>query len=97
MQQPAQINDLREMSARVGRNMLLVQGAGGNSSAKGWRYAVGEGLRHMAVRCQDKDIFVPVALSAALAALRARRRTRAARAGRHDDIARLDRDLGCMR
>ncbi|AUC98830.1 class II aldolase [Bradyrhizobium sp. SK17] len=69
MQQPAQINDLREMSARVGRNMLLVQGAGGNSSVKDrdtlWVKASGTWLSD----ATDKDIFVPVALSAALAAL----------------------------
>jgi len=34
MQQPEILNELRRMSARVGRNMLLVQGAGGNSSIK---------------------------------------------------------------
>ena len=31
MQQPGFLDDLRRMSARVGANILLVQGAGGNS------------------------------------------------------------------
>jgi rhamnose utilization protein RhaD (predicted bifunctional aldolase and dehydrogenase) len=34
MQQPGFLDDLRRMSARVGANILLVQGAGGNSSVK---------------------------------------------------------------
>ncbi|WGR92678.1 class II aldolase/adducin family protein [Bradyrhizobium sp. ISRA443] len=69
MQQPAQLDDLRDMSARVGRNILLVQGAGGNSSVKDgdvlWVKASGTWLAD----AKDKDIFVPVSLSAARAAL----------------------------
>jgi len=69
MQQPAQLDDLRSMSARVGRNILLVQGAGGNSSIKDgdvlWVKASGTWLAD----ANDKDIFVPVSLSAARAAL----------------------------
>jgi rhamnose utilization protein RhaD (predicted bifunctional aldolase and dehydrogenase) len=63
------LNELRRMSARVGRNILLVQGAGGNSSVKDgdvlWVKASGTWLAD----AEDKDIFVPVALSAARAAL----------------------------
>ncbi len=69
MQQPARLDDLRSMSARVGRNILLVQGAGGNSSIKDgdvlWVKASGTWLAD----ANDKDIFVPVSLSAARAAL----------------------------
>jgi rhamnose utilization protein RhaD (predicted bifunctional aldolase and dehydrogenase) len=57
------------MSARVGRNILLVQGAGGNSSVKDgdvlWVKASGTWLAD----AEDKDIFVPVSRSAARAAL----------------------------
>jgi hypothetical protein len=53
------------MSARVGRNMLLVQGAGGNSSIKDgdvlWVKASGTWLAD----ADAKDIFVPVSLGAA--------------------------------
>ncbi|GLH79970.1 aldolase [Bradyrhizobium sp. SSBR45G] len=60
---------MREMSARVGRNMLLVQGAGGNSSVKDddvlWVKASGTWLSD----ANDKDIFVPVLLPAAREAL----------------------------
>jgi rhamnose utilization protein RhaD (predicted bifunctional aldolase and dehydrogenase) len=69
MRQPQTLNELRRMSARVGRNILLVQGAGGNSSVKDgdvlWVKASGTWLAD----AEDKDIFVPVALSAARAAL----------------------------
>jgi rhamnose utilization protein RhaD (predicted bifunctional aldolase and dehydrogenase) len=71
MQQPQILNELRRMSARVGRNILLVQGAGGNSSVKDgdvlWVKASGTWLSD----AEDKDIFVPVALAAARAALAA--------------------------
>ena len=57
------------MSARVGRNMLLVQGAGGNSSLKQgnvlWVKASGTWLAD----AEHKDIFVPVSLDEARAAL----------------------------
>ncbi|PDT69849.1 class II aldolase/adducin family protein [Bradyrhizobium sp. C9] len=69
MRPPQTLNELRRMSARVGRNILLVQGAGGNSSVKDgdvlWVKASGTWLAD----AEDKDIFVPVALSAARAAL----------------------------
>ena len=69
MQQPKILDELRAMSARVGRNILLVQGAGGNSSLKDddvlWVKASGTWLAD----AEAKDIFVPVALSAARAAL----------------------------
>ncbi|MBR0796400.1 class II aldolase [Bradyrhizobium jicamae] len=71
MREPQVLNELRRMSARVGRNILLVQGAGGNSSLKDgdvlWVKASGTWLSD----AEDKDIFVPVALSAARAALAA--------------------------
>jgi len=57
------------MSARVGKNILLVQGAGGNSSVKDgdvlWVKASGTWLAD----AEDQDIFVPVSLSAARTAL----------------------------
>jgi rhamnose utilization protein RhaD (predicted bifunctional aldolase and dehydrogenase) len=69
MQQPALLHELRQMSARVGKNMLLVQGAGGNSSLKEddvlWVKASGTWLAD----AETKDIFVPIALSGAHAAL----------------------------
>ncbi len=69
MQEPAMLNDLRRMSARVGKNILLVQGAGGNSSVKLgdvlWVKASGTWLAD----AEDKDIFVPISLSGARAAL----------------------------
>lgn len=68
-QQPALLHELRRMSARVGRNILLVQGAGGNSSIKHddilWVKASGTWLAD----AEHKDIFVPVSLGAARAAL----------------------------
>src|SRR5215475_11512652 len=67
--QPALLHELRHMSARVGRNILLVQGAGGNSSIKDgdvlWVKASGTWLAD----AEAKDIFVPVSLGAAHAAL----------------------------
>ncbi len=69
MQDAAMLNDLRRMSARVGKNILLVQGAGGNSSVKFgdllWVKASGTWLAD----AEDKDIFVPISLSGARAAL----------------------------
>jgi rhamnose utilization protein RhaD (predicted bifunctional aldolase and dehydrogenase) len=69
MQEAAMPNDLRCMSARVGKNILLVQGAGGNSSVKLgdvlWVKASGTWLAD----AEDKDIFVPISLSGARAAL----------------------------
>ncbi len=60
MQQPQVLKELRRMSARVGKNILLVQGAGGNSSVKHgdvlWVKASGTWLAD----AEDKDIFVPV-------------------------------------
>src|SRR5215475_11309464 len=69
MQQPSLLHELCQMSARVGKNMLLVQGAGGNSSLKDgdvlWVKASGTWLADAVT----KDIFVPIALSGARAAL----------------------------
>ncbi|CCD84548.1 conserved hypothetical protein; putative aldolase/epimerase (AraD-like) [Bradyrhizobium sp. ORS 285] len=69
MRDPDELSALRRMSARVGRNMLLVQGAGGNSSIKDddvlWVKASGTWLSD----ANDKDIFVPVLLTAAREAL----------------------------
>ena len=68
-QQSALLHELRRMSARVGRNILLVQGAGGNSSIKHdgllWVKASGTWLAD----AEHKDIFVPVSLGAARTAL----------------------------
>ncbi|BAM88871.1 conserved hypothetical protein [Bradyrhizobium oligotrophicum S58] len=65
MREPAELHDLSEMSARVGRNMLLVQGAGGNSSLKQddvlWVKASGTWLAD----ANETNIFVPVLLPAA--------------------------------
>src|SRR5215475_11627392 len=69
MQQPSLLHELRQMSARVGKNMLVVQGAGGNSSIEDgdvlWVKASGTWLAD----AETKDIFVPIALSGARAAL----------------------------
>src|SRR3954465_14759184 len=69
MQQPGFLDDLRRMSARVGADILLVQGAGGNSSIKRdavlWVKASGAWLSE----ARDKDMFVPVDLAGARAAL----------------------------
>jgi rhamnose utilization protein RhaD (predicted bifunctional aldolase and dehydrogenase) len=71
MREPAYLNELRRMSARVGRNMLLTQAAGGNSSIKQgdvlWVKASGMWLAD----AEDKDVFVPISLSGARAALAA--------------------------
>src|SRR5215471_12105270 len=70
-QQQAILDDLRRMSARVGADIHLVQGAGGNSSVKLndvlWVKASGAWLSD----AEAKDIFVPVQLSGARAALAA--------------------------
>jgi rhamnose utilization protein RhaD (predicted bifunctional aldolase and dehydrogenase) len=67
----AALDDLRRMSARVGRDITLVQGAGGNSSVKLgdvlWVKASGAWLSD----AEAKDVFVPVALSGARQALAA--------------------------
>src|SRR4051794_11050527 len=69
MQQPGFLDDLRRMSARVGANILLVQGAGGNSSVKRddvlWVKASGAWLSE----AKEKNMFVPVELAGARAAL----------------------------
>ena len=71
MQQPKALDDLRHMSARVGSNILLVQGAGGNSSVKLddvlWVKASGAWLSE----ANEKAMFVPVPLEGARAALAA--------------------------
>jgi len=71
MQQPGFLDDLRRMSARVGANILLVQGAGGNSSVKQddvlWVKASGAWLSE----AREKAMFVPVELAGARAALAA--------------------------
>lgn len=68
-QQHALLHELSRMSARVGRNILLVQGAGGNSSIKHgdllWVKASGTWLAD----AEHKDIFVPVSLGMARTAL----------------------------
>ncbi len=68
-QQPAILNELRRMSAQVGRNILLTQAAGGNSSVKDgdvlWVKASGTWLAD----AEAKDIFVPISLSGARDAL----------------------------
>jgi rhamnose utilization protein RhaD (predicted bifunctional aldolase and dehydrogenase) len=65
------LDDLRQMSARVGRNIALVQGAGGNSSVKQgdvlWVKASGAWLSD----AEAQDVFVPVVLSGARRALAA--------------------------
>ncbi|HVO00840.1 MAG TPA: class II aldolase/adducin family protein [Candidatus Cybelea sp.] len=69
MQQPEYLDALRRMSARVGRNIELVQAAGGNSSLKCndllWVKASGTWLAD----AEKEAIFVPVLLSGARAAL----------------------------
>lgn len=71
MQQPDFLSALRRMSARVGANIQLVQGAGGNSSIKHdgvlWVKASGAWLSE----ANEKDMFVPVELAGARAALAA--------------------------
>jgi rhamnose utilization protein RhaD (predicted bifunctional aldolase and dehydrogenase) len=69
MIQPAELQQLKELSARVGRDMSLVQGAGGNTSVKVddvlWVKASGAWLSE----ADKRDIFVPVDLPGALRAL----------------------------
>lgn len=69
MRQPAELQELKEVSARVGRDMTLVQGAGGNTSVKEgdvlWVKASGAWLSE----ADTRDIFVPVDLPGALRAL----------------------------
>jgi rhamnose utilization protein RhaD (predicted bifunctional aldolase and dehydrogenase) len=69
MQQPVILNELRRMSARVGKNILLTQAAGGNSSIKQgdvlWVKASGAWLADAEI----KEIFLPISLSGARAAL----------------------------
>ena len=69
MMQPAELQLLKEVSARVGRDMSLVQGAGGNTSVKEgdvlWVKASGAWLSE----ADKRDIFVPVDLPGALRAL----------------------------
>jgi rhamnose utilization protein RhaD (predicted bifunctional aldolase and dehydrogenase) len=71
MQQPGFLDELRRMSARIGGDMLLVQGAGGNSSLKRdgvlWVKASGAWLSD----AETEAMFVPVSLSGARAALAA--------------------------
>jgi len=69
MTQPAELQALRDVSARVGRDIKLVQGAGGNTSLKLddvlWVKASGAWL----AEAEKRDIFVPVDLAGALRAL----------------------------
>ncbi|HEY1384761.1 MAG TPA: class II aldolase/adducin family protein [Dongiaceae bacterium] len=69
MMQPAELQSLREVSARVGRDINLVQGAGGNTSLKAgnvlWVKASGAWL----MEADQRDIFVAVDLLGALRAL----------------------------
>jgi rhamnose utilization protein RhaD (predicted bifunctional aldolase and dehydrogenase) len=69
MLQPAELKHLKEVSARVGRDMTLVQGAGGNTSVKDgdvlWVKASGAWLSE----ADKREIFVPVDLPGALRAL----------------------------
>src|SRR5512138_3710491 len=69
MVQPAELQSLRNVSARVGRDIRLVQGAGGNTSLKAdgvlWVKASGAWL----MEADQRDIFVPVDLPGALRAL----------------------------
>jgi rhamnose utilization protein RhaD (predicted bifunctional aldolase and dehydrogenase) len=69
MPQPIILNELRRVSARLGKNILLTQAAGGNSSIKHgdvlWVKASGAWLAD----AETKDIFIPISLSGARAAL----------------------------
>ncbi|MEZ5830554.1 MAG: class II aldolase/adducin family protein [Dongiaceae bacterium] len=69
MMQPAELQSLRQVSARVGSDINLVQGAGGNTSLKLgdvlWVKASGAWL----AEGDKRDIFVPVDLPGALRAL----------------------------
>jgi rhamnose utilization protein RhaD (predicted bifunctional aldolase and dehydrogenase) len=70
MTPPAELQALRDVSARVGRDITLVQGAGGNTSLKQdvvlWVKASGAWL----AEAEQRDIFVPVDLPGALRALK---------------------------
>ncbi|HEV8388825.1 MAG TPA: class II aldolase/adducin family protein [Dongiaceae bacterium] len=70
MTPPAELQALRDVSARVGSDITLVQGAGGNTSLKQggvlWVKASGAWLAEAGKR----DIFVPVDLPGALRALK---------------------------
>ncbi|HEY4161955.1 MAG TPA: class II aldolase/adducin family protein [Dongiaceae bacterium] len=67
----APLDDLRRLSARIGKNILLVQGGGGNTSVKIddvlWVKASGAWLAD----AEARDIFVPVQLSGARRAIAA--------------------------
>ncbi len=69
MMQPAELETLRQVSARIGSDINLVQGAGGNTSIKQdgvlWVKASGAWLSE----AEKRDIFVPVDLPGALRAL----------------------------
>jgi rhamnose utilization protein RhaD (predicted bifunctional aldolase and dehydrogenase) len=69
MMQPPELETLRRVSARVGSDINLVQGAGGNTSIKHdgvlWVKASGAWLSE----AEKRDIFVPVDLPGALRAL----------------------------
>ncbi len=69
MMPPMELQALREVSGRVGRDITLVQGAGGNTSLKVddvlWVKASGAWL----AEADKRDIFVPVDLPGALRAL----------------------------
>lgn len=69
MMQPVELKSLRQVSARVGSDINLVQGAGGNTSIKRddvlWVKASGAWL----AEAETRDIFVPVDLPGALRAL----------------------------
>ncbi|MCB1494104.1 MAG: class II aldolase [Rhodobiaceae bacterium] len=60
---PRDLADLAALSAEIGRDPVLIQAAGGNTSVKDdgvmWIKASGTWLAH----AQEKDIFVPVALA----------------------------------
>jgi rhamnose utilization protein RhaD (predicted bifunctional aldolase and dehydrogenase) len=66
----ADLTELRQISAHVGADRLLVQAAGGNTSLKAdgvmWIKASGTWL----MEAERRDIFVPVALAPLLAALK---------------------------
>ena len=67
---PPELEALRQLSARIGADPLLVQGAGGNTSIKEdgvlWIKASGKWLSEAA----REEMFVPVSLEPLLAALR---------------------------
>jgi rhamnose utilization protein RhaD (predicted bifunctional aldolase and dehydrogenase) len=67
---PADLAELRRLSAAIGADPLLTQGAGGNTSVKEdgvlWIKASGTWLAH----ANERDIFVPVELEPLLEAVR---------------------------